>query len=45
MPQILIDWNQWWLAFWTEHPVMFWACAIAAVLFTVFTNRLRRRSR
>jgi hypothetical protein len=43
MPQFLIDWNNWWVAFWSDHPVIFWVAVIAAVVFTILSHRLRSR--
>lgn len=31
MPQFLIDWNQWWLNVWIDHPIAFWIAAIGVV--------------
>jgi hypothetical protein len=42
MPQILIDWNAWWMSFWIEHPALFWIALAACVAPTVAYNIWKR---
>lgn len=41
MPQFLIDWNDWWMAFWAAHPWLFWVAASACGGLELVRRRMR----
>ncbi|WP_281059676.1 MULTISPECIES: hypothetical protein [unclassified Mesorhizobium] len=43
MPDFIRDWNDWWLDFWTDHPVLFWTALVAGVCLVLISQRLSRR--
>ncbi len=45
MPDFLMDYHQWWLTFWADHPILFWVAAGYAVAIAIVARRLRRRAR
>jgi hypothetical protein len=36
MPQFLKDYNEWWMDFWSAHPVVFWTALTLALSAAVF---------
>ena len=45
MPDFLMDYHLWWLAFWSDNPVLFWVVVAVCASFGIWVNRKRRSKR
>lgn len=43
MPDILLQWNQWWLDLWVSHPALWWSGLALCAVASFASSYLRRR--